>query len=193
MQKREGLCRWRRHFVPPQEGEEHSVHTTSSVKQPVSSLDGIVYGVGAGGIVDLPQTEADLGHLVAIVQRDIGCVDSHCCEEVAVRERETCRGRSRSGDASSDRRKKKVSEKNRRCEGADSINTRTAIAPSNHVLTADLQVTTNFPGVRRLYTPAWRLMDTTLRLQPEDWVGSQTVYPGWRCICCHLSLLRCIL
>ena len=60
-------------------------HTTGTIKQSVSSLDGVVDGIRAGGVVDFPQTEAYLGHLVAIVQRHVWCVDSHCCEEVAIR------------------------------------------------------------------------------------------------------------
>jgi hypothetical protein len=66
--------------------ESRSLHTTGAIKQSVTSLDGIVHSIRAGGVVDLPQTEANLGHLVAIVQRNIGCVDSHCCEKVAIRE-----------------------------------------------------------------------------------------------------------
>ena len=55
-------------------------HTACAIEESVAGLDGIVDGVGAGVVVDLPQTEADLRHLVAIVQRDVGSVDSHCCE-----------------------------------------------------------------------------------------------------------------
>ena len=55
------------------------------VEQPVSSLDGVVNSVGAGSIVDLPQSKANLGHLVAIVERNVGSVDSHGSEEVAMR------------------------------------------------------------------------------------------------------------
>jgi hypothetical protein len=76
------------------ERDGQDLRTTSSIKQPVSSLDGIVDGVGAGVVVDFPETEADLGHLVAIVQRDVGCVD-HGCESVSVRECEA--GRRRNG------------------------------------------------------------------------------------------------
>jgi hypothetical protein len=66
------------------------VHTASTVEQPVSSLDGIVYGVRASIVVDFPQAKADLGHLVAIVKRDVWSLDGHSCEEVAF-----CKGKSK--------------------------------------------------------------------------------------------------
>jgi hypothetical protein len=62
-----------------------NVLTASTVEQSVSSLDGIVDSVCAGSIVDLPQSKANLRHLVAIVQRNVGGVDSHGSEEVAMR------------------------------------------------------------------------------------------------------------
>jgi hypothetical protein len=65
--------------------QSRGLHTTGAIEQAVSSFDSIVDGVRAGVVVNLPQTKADLGHLVAIVQRDVGRVDSHCCEEVAIR------------------------------------------------------------------------------------------------------------
>jgi hypothetical protein len=64
--------------------KRESVRTAGAVEQPVSSLDGVVHSVGAGRIVDLPQSKADLGHLVAIVQRNVWSVDSHGSEEVAM-------------------------------------------------------------------------------------------------------------
>jgi hypothetical protein len=103
---------------------KRGVHTTSTVEQPVASLDGIVYGIRASVVVDLPETEADLGHLVAIVQRNVGCVDSHCCEEVAIRKGRSESGRDCSGDASANRREEGASGNCDRGEGAHSINTR---------------------------------------------------------------------
>lgn len=57
--------------------------TASSVKQPVSRLDGVVNRVGTRGIVHLPQPKAHLGHLVAVIQRDNGDVGRHGSEEAA--------------------------------------------------------------------------------------------------------------
>ena len=64
-------------------GWKRNLHTASTVKQPVSSLDGVVDSVGAGSIVDLPQSKADLRHLVAIIQCNVGNVDRHGGEETA--------------------------------------------------------------------------------------------------------------
>lgn len=44
----------------------------SAVKETVSSLDGVVNLVGAGVVVHLPKTEANEGHLAAIVKLDSG-------------------------------------------------------------------------------------------------------------------------
>jgi hypothetical protein len=46
--------------------------TTSTIEQTVTSLDSLVDLVGASVVVDLPQTEAHDGHLVAAVQLDSG-------------------------------------------------------------------------------------------------------------------------
>jgi len=43
-----------------------------AVKQTVASLDGVVDLVGAGVVVHLPKTEANEGHLAAIVELDSG-------------------------------------------------------------------------------------------------------------------------
>ena len=51
--------------------EKTAKPTASTVEQSVADLDGLVHLVGAGGIVHLPQPEANLGHLVAIVERDV--------------------------------------------------------------------------------------------------------------------------
>lgn len=56
-----------------------------------------------------------------------------------------------------------------RREGGHSINTRTTIAPSNHVLKVDLRVTRKNPGVHRLYTFLTGQMYATLHLRPADW------------------------
>ena len=42
--------------------------TASSIKQSVSYFDSIVYGVGASSIVNLPQTKANLWHIVTRVE-----------------------------------------------------------------------------------------------------------------------------
>jgi hypothetical protein len=47
-----------------------SIRTASAVKQTVASLDGVVDGVGAGLVGDLPQTKAHDGHVVAAVELD---------------------------------------------------------------------------------------------------------------------------
>lgn len=44
--------------------------TTSTIEQPIPSLDGIVNGVGTSVIVHLPQPKADNWHLIAIVEFD---------------------------------------------------------------------------------------------------------------------------
>jgi hypothetical protein len=64
--------------------ETRDLLTASTVEQSVSSLDGIVDSVRTCSIVDLPQSKANLRHLVAIVQRNVGSVDSHGSEEVAI-------------------------------------------------------------------------------------------------------------
>ena len=43
-----------------------------TVKETVSSLDGVVNLVGASVVVDLPEAEADERHLAAIVELDSG-------------------------------------------------------------------------------------------------------------------------
>ena len=50
---------------------KHS-RTAGTIQQTVTSLDGLVNGVGAGGVVNLPEAEADLGHLVAAAELDGG-------------------------------------------------------------------------------------------------------------------------
>ena len=47
--------------------ETRDLLTASTVEQSVSSLDGIVDSVRTCSIVDLPQSKANLRHLVAIV------------------------------------------------------------------------------------------------------------------------------
>jgi hypothetical protein len=64
--------------------KNQDILTASTVKQSVSSLDGIVDSVRTGSVVDLPQSKANLRHLVAIVQRNVRSVDSHGSEEVAI-------------------------------------------------------------------------------------------------------------
>lgn len=56
--------------------------TTRAVEQTVAGLDGVVDGVSGAGAVDLPEAEADLGHVIAAVELDVG--DGHfglcmCC------------------------------------------------------------------------------------------------------------------
>jgi len=43
-----------------------------AVEESIARLDGIVDGIGTGGIVDLPQAEAYLWHIIATVQLDLG-------------------------------------------------------------------------------------------------------------------------
>lgn len=40
-------------------------HTAGTVKESVTSLDGVVDSVGTGGVVDLPETETNERHLRA--------------------------------------------------------------------------------------------------------------------------------
>lgn len=175
-----GNARLRRH--------EGTAHTTGAVEQPIASLDGIVYSVRARSVVNLPQTEADLGHLVAIVQRDVGCVDSHCCEKVTVRVGRSEGRRFCSRYASANRREERASGNYDRCEGTHSINTRTAKATGNHVRTVFYQVTTKFPGVSRLYTPPKRL-DGYDPASSTGRLGCPLVsYLDWNCIRCYLTM-----
>jgi hypothetical protein len=44
----------------------------STIKETVSSLDGVVNLVGASVVVDLPEAEADERHLAAVVELDGG-------------------------------------------------------------------------------------------------------------------------
>jgi hypothetical protein len=53
-------------------GEERERLTACTIEQPVSSLDGVVDNVSADGIVDLPQSEANLGHIIAAIELDVG-------------------------------------------------------------------------------------------------------------------------
>lgn len=48
------------------------LRTASTVKETVSNLDGVVDRVGASVVVDLPQTEAHDGHIIAATQLDVG-------------------------------------------------------------------------------------------------------------------------
>jgi hypothetical protein len=111
-----------------------SIHTTSTIEQPVSSLDSVVYSVRASIVVYLPQTKADLGHLVAIVQCNVWSFDSHGCEEVAVRKGELGGGCNDLGYAGAKGREERASGTGNRSERARSINTRTAKPLGNHVL-----------------------------------------------------------
>jgi hypothetical protein len=52
--------------------------TASPVEQPVARLDGIVDNVCAVLVLYLPQPEAHLGHLVAVIELDAGNVDHSC-------------------------------------------------------------------------------------------------------------------
>lgn len=54
------------------------IPTTSSIEQTVTSLDGVVDGVGASIVANLPEAEAYLRHLKAIVELDVW--DRHFCE-----------------------------------------------------------------------------------------------------------------
>jgi len=48
---------------------EENGHTTGTVEEAVSSLDGIVDSVGASIVVDLPQTKANEWHLFKSVSK----------------------------------------------------------------------------------------------------------------------------
>ena len=47
-----------------------SLHTTGTIEETVAGLDGVVDGVGASVVVDLPEPKSHHGHLLAIVQLD---------------------------------------------------------------------------------------------------------------------------
>lgn len=46
--------------------------TTSTIKQTVTGLDGVVNGIRGHGVVDLPEAKAHLGHLISAVELDRG-------------------------------------------------------------------------------------------------------------------------
>lgn len=46
--------------------------TTCAVKQTVTSLDGVVYGIRCSRLVDLPEAKAHLGHLISAVELKCG-------------------------------------------------------------------------------------------------------------------------
>ena len=48
------------------------LHTGGTVKETITHLDGIVDLIRAGVILDLPQSKADQGHFMAVVQFDSG-------------------------------------------------------------------------------------------------------------------------
>jgi len=45
---------------------------SSAIEEAVAGLDGLVDGVGSDGVVDLPETEAHLGHVMAAGELDAG-------------------------------------------------------------------------------------------------------------------------
>lgn len=51
--------------------------TTCTVKKTVTSLDGVVDGISTSRVLDLPETEANLRHLIATVELDCGSGGSH--------------------------------------------------------------------------------------------------------------------
>jgi hypothetical protein len=64
--------------------------TASTIEKAVTGLDGIVNDIGGNGVVDLPEAEAHLGHLIAAVELDsrrhcddllVGCVVSRSSSE----------------------------------------------------------------------------------------------------------------
>lgn len=57
-------------------------HTASTIEQTVTSLDGVVDNLGAV-VIDLPEAEANLGHVEAAVKLDGGNVNH--CDGVLVR------------------------------------------------------------------------------------------------------------
>lgn len=59
-------------------GQKKVLHTTGSIEKPITGLDGVVHNVSGLVVLHLPQAEANLGHLVAIVQVDTGNVDHDC-------------------------------------------------------------------------------------------------------------------
>lgn len=63
-------------------------HTTSTIEQAVTSLDGIVDSIGTGLVGDFPESKANLWHGVAGVQLD-GCHVYGCVEVGLVRSGES--------------------------------------------------------------------------------------------------------
>lgn len=65
------------------QGWEASIRTASTIEETVAGLDGLVDGVSADGVVDLPQTEAHEGHVMAAVELDgrrSHCSECSCCD-----------------------------------------------------------------------------------------------------------------
>lgn len=55
-------------IVPKQAPQELQKHTTSTIKQPVSDLDSIIHGISTSRIGNLPETKANLWHIMTSVQ-----------------------------------------------------------------------------------------------------------------------------
>ena len=59
--------------------KREGLHTAGAIEKPITSLDCIIHNVRGFLVLYLPQAEANLGHLVAIVQLDTWNVDHDCC------------------------------------------------------------------------------------------------------------------
>lgn len=56
-----------------QEKGKHVIKpTASTIEEAVASLDGVVDDIRGNGVVDLPEAEAHLGHVIAAVELDDG-------------------------------------------------------------------------------------------------------------------------
>lgn len=53
--------------------------TAGTIEEAVSDLDGVVDGIGSNVVVDLPETEADLGHVMARAELDVGNCNHLAC------------------------------------------------------------------------------------------------------------------
>lgn len=59
--------------------------TAGTIEEAVSDLDGVVDRIGSNAGVDLPETEANLGHVMARAELDVGnCNHLACCVGVSM-------------------------------------------------------------------------------------------------------------
>lgn len=144
------------------------VRTACTIKQSVPSLDGVVYSISTGCIVDLPQPKSNLRHLVAIVERDIRRAGGHCCEGVAVQvvgKSLSCRTQWRRNSMNWSSKGGRIRRRNGRAESRD-FSSRAANTSSKHILQSVLVDAKIWACVRYIRRARCEI-NTALRLLPH--------------------------